>query len=91
MSIIRNSAKCNTCDAELVSTHRHDFKVHTCPNNFRAALEWYKDPAFEHEQLREKVPRAQTYNWGVDGGRAYIRRIGEGFTDTSEFTNQEDI
>ena len=86
MTIIRNSAKCNTCDAELVSEHVHDFRVHTCPNNFKPELEWYKDPAHEFDQIREKVPRTQTFNWGVDGGTAYLRRLGSGFTDTSIFS-----
>jgi hypothetical protein len=27
--------------------------------------------------------------FAVDGGRAYLKRSGEGFTDTSEFTEQE--
>lgn len=83
MAILRNSAKCDTCDVELESRHRHDFRTHTCPNKFVAELEWYKDPAFEFEQLREKVPRTADFNWAVDGGKSYIRRLGEGFTDTS--------
>jgi Zn-finger nucleic acid-binding protein len=87
MTIQRNSAKCNTCDVELESRHRHDFRVHTCPNNFKAELEWYEENG-EHK-IREKVPREQDFNWGVDGGREYIRRIGEGFTDTSICTDEE--
>jgi hypothetical protein len=83
MSIIRNSAKCDTCNVELVSEHRHDFKVHTCPNNFAPLQVWVGD------EVREKVPREQTFNWGVDGGREYVRRLGSGFTDTSIFDNEE--
>jgi hypothetical protein len=30
MTIIRNSAKCTACGAEIESTHRHDFVVHYC-------------------------------------------------------------
>jgi hypothetical protein len=66
MSIIRNSAKCNTCDVELESKHRHDFQVHTCPNKPHSSSSGTED-----------------FDWGVDGGKAYIRRLGEGFTDTS--------
>lgn len=83
--ILRNSAKCNTCDVELVSEHRHDFKTHTCPNNPRPGLQWQGD---------KLVPSGKiTFNFGVDGGKAYIRRIGDpgDFTDTSEFTDQESI
>lgn len=29
MTIVRNSARCKTCDVEIESEHRHDFK--TCP------------------------------------------------------------
>ena len=38
--IIRNSAKCNTCDVELESVHRHDFQVHACPNKPITARYW---------------------------------------------------
>ncbi len=79
--IIRNSAKCNTCDAELVSEHRHDFKVHTCANKPITARHWVDEKLVE-------FPGEITFNWGVDGGRAYIRRIGEGFTDTSIFEGE---
>lgn len=30
MKIIRNSAKCLKCGAEIVSRHRHDFRVCPC-------------------------------------------------------------
>lgn len=80
MTIIRNSAKCKTCDVELVSEHRHDFKVHTCPNSFMPKLQW------EGDTLVEAVPRRATWNWGVDGGRAYLKRMGAGFTETSIFS-----
>lgn len=79
--IIRNSAKCNTCDVELESVHRHDFATHTCPNSFVAELEWIK--CGDNHVLQEVVPRTQTWNWFVDGGQAYLRRGGSGFTDTS--------
>jgi hypothetical protein len=79
--ILRNSAKCNTCDTELESRHRHDFRTHTCPNNPKIAKHWVDDKLVE-------LPGEATFNWGVDGGKDYIRRIGEGFTDTSEITNE---
>lgn len=84
MTIIRNSAKCNTCDVELESTHRHDFKVHICPNSFVPLLRW------EGDNLVEAVPRQATFNWGVDGGKAYVRRLGSGFTDTSILDTEGD-
>lgn len=75
MTILRNSAKCNTCDVELESRHRHDFRTHTCPNKPVPLTEWSDNKLVQ-------VPGVD-FNWGVDGGKAYIRRIGEGFTDTS--------
>jgi hypothetical protein len=86
--IVRNSAKCSTCDVELVSEHRHDLKVHSCPNNFKPALEWVMVDG-KHSHLQERVPREPTWNWAVDGGRAYVRRLGSGFTDTSIYSNEE--
>ena len=76
MTIIRNSAKCNTCEVELESRHRHDFRVHTCPNNPVMARHWVDGVLMD-------FPDEIDFNWGVDGGKSYIRRIGEGFTDTS--------
>jgi len=60
--IIRNSAKCTACGAEIESTNRHDFKIHKCP-----------------------VEPTDCFRFGVDGGKDYIRRIGGGFEDTSEY------
>ena len=88
MTILRNSAKCNTCDVELESRHRHDFRVHTCPNKPVTRRAWRLVDGVER---LVDVPGEIDFNWGVDGGHAYIRRIGEGFTDTSEFTTQEPI
>jgi hypothetical protein len=82
MKIIRNSARCDTCEAELESRHVHDFRVHVCPNKFVAAREWVGD------QLVEKRPQEPTFNWGVDGGKEYVRRLGSGFTDTSILENE---
>jgi hypothetical protein len=82
MTIIRNSAKCNTCDVELESRYTHDFRVHVCPNSFVAARQWVGD------QLVEKTPRQATFNWGVDGGKSYVRRLGSGFTDTSIYSEE---
>lgn len=82
--ITRNSVKCVHCGVEVVSTHRHDFNPHYCTVKKRAALEWYTDEAGK-ERLREKVPFEQTYNFAVDGGNEYLRRIGdpEDMIDTS--------
>ena len=81
--IIRNSAKCNTCGVELESTSQHDLRLHTCPNKFVAARQWAKDG-----QLVEISPRQAAFNWGVDGGQAYVRRFGSGFTDTSIYSEE---
>jgi hypothetical protein len=82
MSVIRNSAKCDTCDVELESSHVHDLRLHTCPNKFVAARQWVGD------QLVEKYPREAAFNWGVDGGHDYVRRLGSGFTDTSIYSEE---
>lgn len=46
MTIIRNSAKCAHCDAEIVSAHRHDFVAHYCPNWPRKDSEGYPSMNF---------------------------------------------
>lgn len=78
--ITRNSAKCVTCDAEIVSAHQHDFKVHYCNRDPKPALEWKGDV------LVVKEPPDITWNFAVDGGNAYLKRCGAGFIDTSEFS-----
>ncbi len=77
MTIKRNSARCDSCGVEIVSTHGHDFKVHWCPKNPKPALEWVGN------KLQEKVPPEITWNFAVDGGQEYLRRVGTGWTDTS--------
>lgn len=78
MKIIKNSAKCTACGVEIESKHRHDFKVHYCKVEPTPGNKW------EDGKL---VPSGETtYRFGVDGGRAYLRRIGNGYTDTSEVT-----
>lgn len=85
MILIRNSAKCNSCDEELESHHRHDFNVHYCKANPKQALEWRGTGV---EAVLGDVPGETTFNFGVDGGLAYIRRIGSGYTDTSVYENE---
>jgi hypothetical protein len=84
-AIIRNSARCNHCGQEIESTHRHDFRPHYCPKVPRKALAWVDGVLSQEPEL--------TFNFAVDGGKAYIRRLGEPteYTDTSEFTDQEAI
>ena len=86
MTILRNSAKCNHCGMELESTHRHDFNVHYCKLKPKTASKWVGDKIVE-------VPGEITFNFAVDGGRAYIRRVGDPteYTDTSDFTTQEPL
>lgn len=85
-NIIRNSAKCNHCGVEIESMYRHDFRVHTCPKRPRTARKWVGDVIVE-------VPGEVTFNFAVDGGKDYIRRVGEHseYTDTSELTSQGPI
>ena len=86
--IIRNSAKCVHCGTEIESKHRHDFVVHYCAVKPAQRRKWIE---VGDTHVLVDVPRETTWNFAVDGGKAYIRRAGEGFTDTSEFTEQEDV
>lgn len=81
MTIIKNSAKCTACGVEIESKFGHDFNVHYCKVAPEPGKKW------ENGKL---VPSGEeTYRFGVDGGKWYIRRIGEGFTDTSVFEQEE--
>lgn len=81
MSITKNSAKCTACGIEIESKYRHDFVVHCCSVEPTPGKKW------ENGKI---VPSGETtFRFGVDGGRAYIRRIGDGFVDTSEAANEE--
>jgi hypothetical protein len=88
MSIIRNSAKCNRCGEEIESRFWHDFQVHFCKVKPAQKKRWVMDPSGDH---LEDVPGETTWSFAVDGGKSYIRRVGDGFTDTSVFTEQEAI
>jgi len=77
MKIIRNSAKCNACGDEIESVHRHDFKVHYCAVSPLEARIWVGDALVRN-------PDSFTWNFAVDGGKDYLKRCGEGYTDTSE-------
>lgn len=82
--IIRNSAKCDHCGTEIESKHRHDFVVHYCEVKPAQKREWVG------EKLAD-VPGETTWSFAVDGGKAYLRRCGEGFTETSEFTDDGEV
>jgi hypothetical protein len=82
MTILKNSAKCTACGEEISSIHRHDFKVHFC------LVEPTPDTRWEGDKLVLN-PDEITWRFGVDGGRTYIRRIGFGYEDTSEFEEDE--
>lgn len=88
--ITRNSAKCIHCGTEIESAHRHAFVVHYCLVKPAQRRAWVMDPSGKHDHL-EDVPGETTWSFAVDGGKAYLRRCGEGFIDTSEYTNQEDM
>ncbi len=80
MTIIRNSAVCVYCKTEIESKHRHDFQTHTCDVHPEYERRWQGD------ELVYAEPKVQTYNFAVDGGKSYLRRLGEGFKDTSILT-----
>ncbi len=82
MSIIKNSAKCTACGVEIESKHQHDFNVHYCEVEPAIDMKWERG-----KLVSSSVPG---YRFGVDGGRAYIRRIGTGYVDTSVFKEIED-
>lgn len=76
--ILRNAAKCNDCGDVIVSLYVHDFAAHYCKVNPRPATKWEGDKIVPDEGKF-------TYSFAVDGGKDYIRRVGEGFTDVSEY------
>lgn len=82
--IVRNSAKCVHCGTEIESKHRHDFVVHYCAVKPAQRHAWVDNVLVE-------VPGETTWNFAVDGGKAYLKRCGDGLIETSEFTEQEDI
>ncbi len=89
MAIVKNSAKCNYCGTEIESKHRHDFNVHYCDLHKKPSAYWVGEGA--DMKLEEKGIGSITWNFAVDGGRAYIRRCGEGFTDTSIYSEDEGV
>lgn len=86
--ITRNSAKCNHCGTEIESKHRHDFVVHYCKVKPAQKREWVMVDG-KHDHLAD-VPGETTWSFAVDGGKAYLRRCGEGFTDTSQYEDETD-
>jgi hypothetical protein len=79
MTIIQNSAKCTACGEEIVSTHRHDFNAHYCKVQPTPGTKWVE--VGDKHVLVESGET--TYRFAVDGGTAYIRRVGSGYEDTS--------
>lgn len=80
MKITKNSAKCIHCDEEVVSTHRHDFSMHFCKVKPAPMTHWEGNKIVD-------TPGETTFSFAVDGGHAYLRRVGSGFIDTSEGTD----
>lgn len=76
MAIIRNSARCTACDVEIESRSAHDFQVHYCKVEPTPDNKWVGDKLVPSDET--------TWRFAVDGGKAYLKRCGEGFTDTSE-------
>lgn len=81
MKITRNSARCTACEVEIVSAHVHDFVTHWCKVEPAQGLKW------EGEGRDAKlVPSGKIdFRFAIDGGNEYIRQLGSGFTDTSEY------
>ena len=82
MTITKNSAKCTACDVEIVSTHRHDFVVHYCKVEPAQRRKWV-------DNVLVDVPGETTWRFAVDGGKAYLKRCGGGFIETSEGLDDE--
>ncbi len=80
--ITKNSAKCTACGVEIVSMHRHDFVVHYCEKEPTQKREWVDGELLEVEDQT-------TWRFAVDGGKAYIKRCGTGYIETSEGTDEE--
>jgi hypothetical protein len=81
--IVKNSARCTACGIEIESKHRHDFAVHYCEVEQTMGKKWTLD--------NKLVPSGEiTWRFAVDGGRAYIRRAGGGFEETSIFEGDEE-
>lgn len=81
-NIIRNSAKCVHCGEEIESKYRHHFNVHFCSVIPKVSQHW---AVIDGKEVLVESPGETTWNFAVDGGKSYIRRIGHGFTDTSLF------
>lgn len=82
MTITRNSAQCTACGAEVESAHRHDFVAHYCTVEPTPGLKWDGDGVDA-----KLVPSGETtFRFAVDGGHAYLRRVGVGYADTSHVT-----
>ncbi len=79
MTILKNSAKCTHCGVEIESKHRHDFAVHYCGVKPAQRRKWEGNVLVD-------VPGEITWNFAVDGGKEYFRHCGEGFVDTSEYS-----
>lgn len=59
--------------------HRHDFNVHYCKIKPMFRREWVGDKIVQVE------PPEETWLFAVDGGRAYLKRCGEGWIETAVF------
>jgi hypothetical protein len=81
MIIKRNSAKCTACGIEICSRHGHDFVVHYCKVEPTPGNKWVGEG-----KDAKLVPSGElTWRFAVDGGRNYLRRMGEPsfYEDTS--------
>jgi len=79
--IIKNSAKCTACGVVVSSVHRHDFNPHYCDVASTPGMKWIGEGVD-----MELVPSGKTtYRFAVDGGTDYLRRVGTGYEDVSQY------
>ena len=89
--IIKNAVRCNYCGYELESTYRHDFRCHCCTtapiDHWEMERKWVDDPSAPGGQRLIETGKLEPPTFWVDGGRAYLRRMGNHrhWTDISEY------
>jgi hypothetical protein len=85
--LIRNAAKCTACGVVIESNHRHDFRVHYCLVEPTPGKKWDGDGVDA-----KLVPSGEeTFRFAVDGGMAYVRRVGFGYEDCNEWSSEADV
>lgn len=83
--IVRNSILCLNCKEELVSEYRHDFKVCKCWKETQEKFREWEESLFRPPTHLEVCAWHAENGKGcsVDGGKAYLKRSGGSYVDTS--------